>query len=122
MYAHAMQAFMVVVWIAVELLFLFLFFSLPAIAEVPPPGTDKGPSPIHHTINSPPSEGTLLLPESKTTSSSRSPKDHMKWSQRVWQLIREEPVVLLAVVFVTMFNQTGLEVGKKFCDVFCAVM
>lgn len=105
---------MVVVWIAVELLFLFLFFSLPGISERPLLEADKGPSPVHHTINSPPSEGTLLLPEAKSPvqHTITSPHLQLKWSQRVCHLIREEPIVLLAVVFVTMFNQTGLEVGK----------
>lgn len=108
---------MVAVWIAVELLFLFMFFSLPDIAEIPPveASNNRGPSPIHHPINIP-GEGTFLLPESKqhTNSLAARPQGHMKWSQRVWHLLREEPVVLLAVLFVTLFNQTGLEVSK-FC-------
>ncbi len=115
---------MVAVWIVVELLFVFLFFSLPAVVEVAESSNalERGPSPIQHTINSP-SEGNPLLPEKKTpthhsiTSPAYPPKDQVTWSLRIWCLIREEPIVLLAVVFVTMFNQTGLEVGKL-CNLF----
>ena len=119
----ALQAFMVIVWIVVEIMFVFLFFSLPTADLMESSSKDQvreqGPAPLHHAINSPaPDEKSSLLPDSKHATDSLhndSVGFRAVWTQKVWHLIREELVVLLAVAFVTMFNQTGLEVGNRVC-------
>lgn len=92
---------MVIVWVVIEVLFLVCFFSLPAFAEPTCPNestplvTEKSPSMQQTTINnSAHTESTVNL----------------SWSMRIWNITREETVVLLAVLFVTMFNQTSIEV------------
>lgn len=83
---------MLVVWIIVEVLFLLCFFSLPPFA---------GQSAL------PNSEKASIQEHSFTQSQS-----HDKWSMKVWSLIQEQVIVLLAVQFVIMFNQTSIEVSS----------
>lgn len=88
---------MAIVWLTIEVLFLCLFFSLPTLTELP-------------------DETTPLVTE-KPAIAINSPRPHghgqavsLSWAMRFQHLVKEEIVVLLAVLFVVMFNQTGVEV------------
>ena len=91
---------MMLVWFIIEVLFVFMFFSLPGVVETTslnettPFVTKKE----QHVINS-------------SVSSSSHKHGKISCSMRLWTLVREETVVLLAVLFVVMFNQTAIEVG-----------
>lgn len=93
---------MTLVWFIIEILFVCMFFSLPGVMvettslnETTPFITKKLPS-EQHVINS-------SVPSHK--------HGKISCSMRLWTLVREETVVLLAVLFVVMFNQTAIEVG-----------
>lgn len=94
---------MALVWFIIEILFMFMFFSLPGVVETTslnettPFITKKLPS-EQHVINS----GV----------SSSHKHGEISCYMRLWSLVREETVVLLAVLFVVMFNQTAIEVGN----------
>ena len=147
-----MQIFMVIIWIIIELLFVFLFFSLPSIPDVPVP-SQADPSSADNTPEiQKKSEGDVALSRSTknvfksasvSQSDERTPlltsnspavsetpvkildsKDSeedvgwllrtyrgIRW--RVLELLTEELVVLLAVLFNTMFNQTAIEVSTS---------
>lgn len=89
-----------------EVLFLFGFFSLPAFAapnmnpdESTPLVTEKAPS-MQQTAIGDSTQSHIQVKENTKVS----------WSLRIWSLLKEQTVVLLAVLFVTMFNQTSMEV------------
>ena len=101
---HYMQAFMVIVWTIIEMLFLVdLFISL-FVSAVRPAYSDENTSLV-----------TEKAPSMQKTSSdsTHSPEGSLRvwWSMRIWSLIQEQIVILLAVLFVTMFNQTSIEVS-----------
>ena len=152
-----LQVFMVIVWVLMEVLFLFLFFSLPTIPDTTQsepsdsPASDHTPSSDHILINSmkpseggvpsyqPPSENfesrssnestPLLSKKNPAIAHSSAPTYYtegvaesgsgrgwcsqlyhgIRW--RVLELMKEELVVLLAILFNTMFNQTAIEVS-----------
>lgn len=100
-----MQAFMVIVWIAIEVLFFLLFFSLPSVVDLPanetsPLVTQRKPSMQQHTVSSSCQTEVKVIP--------------LSLSRKVWNLVREEIIVLLAVLFVVLFNQTTVEVGHVY--------
>lgn len=149
-----MQAFMVIVWLVVEVLFLFFFFSMPdtpdpqAPSSLPQDGarTEEGVNTIQNpaitnstkdTFQSQPpsySEKSPLLshknpsvsdPAVRVIQEEQCPETEevvmgrrKSWwrescqgiSWRVWELMREETVVLLVALFMTMFNQMAIEV------------
>ena len=103
---------MVIVWIIIEVIFLFFFFSLPSIAtpsivtQTTKPFAPKETTPlvaevtpVQHAIN-----------DATHSQSHHCKPETISWSIQGWYLIREEIVVLLAILFVTMFNQTAMEV------------
>lgn len=94
---------MAMVWLVIQILFLFLFFSLPALTELPVEPDETTPLHTEH-------------PVINRTVASQSPS-RLSWTVRVWCLIREETIVVLAVLFVVMFQQTALEVIIAFCCV-----
>ena len=69
-----------------------------------------------HTNNPSLDEAKALISEKSPStqyavnSSSSGSRSTMSWTMRVWMLVKEEPVALLAVLFVIMFNQTAIEV------------
>ena len=147
---------MTIMWLLIEVLYLFLFFSLPTLpdtAEYEPsnvPTSDHSPSPGDTLINTKrPHGGGILLfknvksyeshssTESTPLLSRRNPSitntssvpiyyaegtsesgsgrgwcsqlcHGVRW--RVLELLWEEQVVLLAILFNTMFNDTAIEV------------
>ncbi len=125
---------MVVVWLIVEMLFLFCFFSLPVLDEAssslahslkkPSASINQTPPLVHkssHHVQSV-NEKTHLLQSNNGPSLPPSPSPHSGkvevrkgcWaslSWRIYTLLREETVVLLAVLFITIFNQTAIEVS-----------
>lgn len=102
---------MVVVWMIIEVFFLFFFFSLPSIE------TPSIETPSITTKPFAPKETTPLVAEvipvqhaiNDAQPHHRKPVT-ISWSIQGWYLVREEIVVLLAMLFVTMFNQTAMEV------------
>ena len=96
---------MVIVWLIIEALFLCLFFSLPTLIESSAPES----SPLV-------TEKSSLVTKKLAINDSQSHgQEAVSWSMRMWNILREEIVVLLAVLFVVMFNQTAVEV--KFCTI-----
>lgn len=93
---------MAIVWLVIQALFVCLFFSLPAPERLPT-------KPVI------PDETTPLVTEKlhseQYTINSAQSYSHKACNMRVWHLIKEETVVLLAVLFVVMFQQTALEVS-----------
>ena len=126
---------MVLVWLVVELVFVLFFFTLPTIDESPPPNLSASEVEVPHgsinkphnskDVNSASNETTPLLTHrsppniASSKSSSRkmnTDKRNIWYSSglwRIWELMREETVVLLAVLFTTMFNQTAIEVSLQ---------
>lgn len=99
---------MVIVWLVVQVLFACLFFSLPAFVETP--ATEHGETtPL---VQEKLSERQLAINTTTTV-----PHNYMSWAMRLWYLVKEETVVVLAVLFVVMFEQTALEVCTSTCIV-----
>ena len=90
---------MVIVWLLIQLLFLCLFFALPSVTIKEPVQSGETVPLLkeNHVINKP--------------VGAQSPSNNMPLTMRLWCLVREETVVVLAVLFVVMFQQTALEVG-----------
>lgn len=108
---------MVVVWLVVQVLFLCLFFTLPAHVETitadpgetTPLNAEKLPT-TQHAIN----VTTINI----TTTTTTATVHRMSWAIRLWYLVKEETVVVLAVLFVVFFQQTALEVWPStFCGI-----
>lgn len=114
---------MAIVWFVVEVLFLFFFFALPVVPEIlakPEETTSlvaKETTPlfvnetgsVHHTINTNSLSHSQVQVGGQTYVLEKTVKP-VSWLRRVWDLVREETVLLLAVLLVTMFNQTAVEV------------
>ena len=110
---------MVLVWLLVEINVLLFFFSLPVTTEQQSTKPDKPsinqPDGTQKTKSVFQNETTPLLDKQQNPLVSVQSHSIVRvWclslSWRIWELIREDTVVLLAILFMTMFNQTAIEV------------
>jgi peptidoglycan/LPS O-acetylase OafA/YrhL len=102
---------MVIVWLVIQVLFLCSFFSMPETpAEATPQLIKKHVINRSDCVSSQHSVHTPLLTNNHDNSHVAL-LSHATWNTRVWSLLKEETVVVLAILFVVMFQQTALEVA-----------
>lgn len=98
---------MVLVWTVTEVMFLLFFFSLPPTDEFSSVvSRPKGP------INQSADTYSASNQEQSSETAPLIMQQKMTLLHRIWEMIREETIVLLVILFMTMFNQTSIEVSR----------